>query len=221
MPQPIRRKCHAEITGLAHRPQHAQVLGEIIGASGRLEGALGILLALLSRGSAPITISMFHAVSSTDAQRAMLLAAANHALAGPEKTAFHDLMDDFRPRYGERSRLVHNLWGHSNDHPDKALLWRASDVGVTIAKVSASGSFAEAAQIADEEHLSLKAMAYTVQDLTEVHIRLSEYTSRVNSFIGQLWENHPAIASATTASTNAPPIGEEPQLDLSQGQTAP
>ena len=51
-------------------------------------------------------------------------------------------------------------------------------------------------------------------DLNDVGQRLSEYTLRVNTFLEQLTETHPALASAASASTNAPPIGEEPQLDL-------
>jgi hypothetical protein len=222
MPQPIRKKCHAEVSGLSQRPQHAAVLGHIVGISGRLENALGGLLALLSRGSALITIPMFHAVSSTDAQRAMLLAAADQSLRGVECDAFHELMGDFRQRYGERSKLVHNLWGHSNDHPDKALWWQSADVGLTIAKIAAAPSMATMTQIAQEEELSLQAMAYTVKDLQDVATRLAEYTDRVVAFTGELWNAHPAVVAAAIASTNAPPMGESPQLDLQQSpQTAP
>lgn len=222
MPQPIRRACHVEINGLVHRPQHAMVMGNIVGISGRLESALATLLALLSRGSAPITISMFHAVSSTDAQKAMLSAAARHTLAGTELDAFNELMEDFRPRYGERSKLIHNLWGHSNDHPDKALWWKSADVGIVIAKIAAAPSVEAMNDFISKEDLSLKAMAYTVKDLTEVATRLDEYTIRVFAFLTEVWASHPLLVAATTASTNAPPIGGQPQLDLPQNpQTAP
>lgn len=152
----------------------------------------------------------------------MLLAAANEALAGPELGAFHELMEDFRPRYGERSRLVHNLWGHSNDHPDKALWWRAADYGMTSAKIAAAPSLTEITQVLYNEDLSLKAMAYTVKDLQDVASRLNEYTNRVYVFITELWNAHPALISAATAATNAPPIGDQSQLDLHQNpQTGP
>ena len=201
---------------------HAAVMGQIIGISGRLESTLGVLLALMSRGSAPITISMFHAVVSTDAQKAMLLATAQHALAGVELEAFKDLLEDFRPRYTERSKLVHNLWGHSNDHPDKALWWRTADLGATIAKISAATTLAAAGQIAVDEDISLKAMLYTVRDLEGIAARFGEYTERVNTFTTQLIQAHPTLASATTAATNAPPMGDQSQLDLHQRpQTAP
>lgn len=214
MPQPIRRTCHAEVSGLLHRPEHAAILGQIVGVSGRLENALGWLLALLSQGSASITIPMFQAVVSTDAQRAMLLAAADQALTGPEKEAFHDLMEDFRPRYRERSLLVHNLWGHSNDHPDKALWWRASDLGSIMAQIATDPT-------RPTEDLSLKAMTYTLPELRGVLLRLDEYLTRVNALITDLWNSHPRIAAATSAATNATPMSTEPQLDLPPPQTEP
>lgn len=214
MPQPIRTTCHVEISGLAHRPQHAAVLGRIVGISGRIESALGWLLAFLSRGSAGITMSMFHAVASTEAQRAMLLAAANKALAGAELEAFCDLMDDFRPRYGERSKLVHNLWGHSNDHPDKALWWKAADLGTFLAQVAAAKTKDEFDAVNAQSDISRKAMAYTVQDLENVAIRLDEYLRRLNVYISELWVAHRSEALETSTSSDAPPIGEQPQLKL-------
>lgn len=217
MPQPIRKPCHFEISGLVNRPQHSVVIGHIIGMSGRLEAALGWLLALFSGGSAPITVSMFHAVVSTDAQRAMLLAAAEKALAGAELEEFRELMGDFRSRYKERSKLVHNLWGHSNDHPDKALWISSSDAGSNMADLAASTDFQAWLNGAD---LSTKCLTYTVQDLTDVAVRLDEYLRRVLAFLNGLIQNHPALVAATISSTNTPPIGEESQLDLRQsGQT--
>jgi len=148
VPQPIRVKCQFKMTGLTERPEHAAVLGQIVGISGRLENSLGWLLAFFSGGSASITIPMFNAVASTDAQRSMLLAAAHHALSDLELSAFRELMEDFRPRYGERNRLVHNLWGHSDAHPDKALLWRASDLGLVQASLVTATSLEAALQTA-------------------------------------------------------------------------
>jgi len=102
-----------ELSGLTQRPQHAVVIGHIVGISGRLENSLGWLMAFLSQGSATITMAMFNSVSSTEAQRAMLRAAAEHRLVGGDRDIFDDLMLDFRPRYKERNRVVHNVWGHS------------------------------------------------------------------------------------------------------------
>src|SRR4051794_14231605 len=105
MPQPIRKKCQHLMfsTGLNNRPEHAAVLGKIVAVSGRLEGNLGFLLAFFSGGSAKITMAMFNATTSTEAQRSMLLAAASLAISGAELEQFHDLMADFRPRYAERN----------------------------------------------------------------------------------------------------------------------
>lgn len=223
MPQPIRNQCRVDISGLAQRPQHAAQLGIIVAISGRLENALGGLLAFMSRGSATITMQMFNAVASTDAQRAMLLAAAKHALAGPELEAFNEVMEDFRPRYSERSKLVHNVWGHSDAHPDKALLWKSADLGLITAQLAAAltpeamGAFASTTG-----DLSLKAMGYTLKDLQDVAARLGEYTVRVEAFIGNLIQAHPVLSAATNAATNAPPTTSQSQLPLHQdSQTAP
>ena len=216
MPQPVRRACHFNLNGLQERPQHAAMLGVIVAISGRLESALGYLMALFSRGSAAITISMFHAVSSTDAQREMLIAAAEKSLVGPELDAFKELMEDFRPRYGERSKLVHNLWGVSNDHPDKALWCRSADAASVIAKLSAAKDGAAALQVTIDENLSLKCMIYTVKDLQDVAQRLGEYLDRVNAFATELMGNHPALVEAASAATSAQPTSAQSQLDLPQ-----
>lgn len=196
-------------------------MGHIVGISGRLESALGWLMAFMTRGSATITVAMFHAVASTDAQRAMLMAAANHALQGQELAAFNDLMDDFRSRYGERSRLIHNIWGHSTDHPDKALWWRSADLGSSLARIAASADYNAMQQISFNEDLSLKAMTYTVQDLQDAASRLDDYRGRVTNFVMDIWNNHPALAAQAIASTSAPPAGAEPQLDLPQNPQTP
>src|SRR5262249_13091374 len=156
--------------------------------------------------------AMFNSVSSTEAQRSMLRAAAEHRLAGGDRDIFDELMLDFRPRYKERNNIVHNVWGHSNDHPDKALLWKSGDLS-TSAAVLASSQTAEDVQKSAID-LSLKAMSYTVQDLTQIVLRLHEFTGRVQRFAGDLAATHPAIVAITNAATTAPPLGEQPQLDL-------
>jgi hypothetical protein len=144
---------------------------------------------------------MFHAVTSTDAQRAMLQAAAQGALSGSELNLFNDLMDDFRSRYGERSRLVHNLWGHSDDHPDKAIWCRAADAASMMADVAAAPRLDRLPVLGE---LSVKCMTYSVQDLIDVYQRLNDYTVRVGNFVVGLMLAHPALTEAT----NAPPNGE-------------
>jgi hypothetical protein len=213
MPQPLRKTCPISFSGLVNRPEHAMAIGNIVGVSGRLENALGWLMAFLSQGSAAITIAMFNAVSSTEAQRAMLAAAAEHRLRGAERDAFDDLMEDFRPRYRERNRIIHNVWGHSDAHPDKALWWKSSDLSTSAAALAASATV-EDVHKTEQDDLSLKAMAYTVKDLQDIAARLAEFTGRVQNFVYLLSMAHPAIAAVTNAATNAPPIGDQSQLEL-------
>ena len=153
----------------------------------------------------------------------MLNAAANQFLAGAELDAFHDLMEEFRNRYRERSKLVHNMWGHSDDHPDKALWWRAVDVGETVAKIAAASTIEEVTSLnRDGDEICLKAMTYTVKDLDEVAKRLREFTDRCETFIRSLIQSHPLVAVAIAA-TNAQQKGaqSQPQTPLQLPQTAP
>jgi hypothetical protein len=143
MPQPVRVRCHAQISGLVYRPEHAAVIGRIVEVSGRLESSLGWLLAFFSRGNVAITIPIFHEVRSSEARRNILLLTAKIALNGVEMDLFSALIKDYRDRYKERNKIIHNLWSHSNDHPDKALWWQDHDVGMTIATVASVGKATE------------------------------------------------------------------------------
>lgn len=215
MPQPIRKPCEIELVGLVQRQEHAAALGTIIGISGRLESALGWLLAFFSGGSASITIPMFHAVTSTDAQKAMLEAAAEKVLKGSELGQFRALMEEFRPRYRERSKLVHNLWGHSKDHPDKAIWCPASEAAAFMGLV-ASAQTREELPFLGESQLSLQCMTYTVKDLHDVGLRLETYTGQVNAFLGDLMNNHPVLAALANS---APTPSREGELPLESQQS--
>jgi len=109
-----------------------------------------------------------------------------------------------------------------NDHPDKALLWKSGDLSVSAAALAASATLEEFQKSGGD--LSLKAMAFTVQDLQQIAARFEEFTQRVQRFVFDLASVHPAIVAATNAATNAPPLGDQSQLDLPAnppGQTAP
>lgn len=109
MPQPLRKPCHLTFSGLRSRPRHAQVIGQIVAISGRIESRLASLLAIMTGGLTHVTVPMFLAVRSTDAQRAMLSAAAEQVLQADSLQRFTELMAEWKQRYGERNKLVHNL----------------------------------------------------------------------------------------------------------------
>jgi hypothetical protein len=196
MPQPIQRECDIALNGLFDLPEHAAALGRVVAVSGYLEALLGHFLAYMTGSAGSVTISMFHAVTSTDGQRAMLAAAAEEILKGSDLEEFRDIMDDFRTRYRERSRIVHNVWGSSGDHPTKAVWCAAKDatrlstqlVGITDPEqftlfVSADGA------------LWRKCSLYSVKDIDDVHDRLNAYTERVRQFVLKLQVDHPVLGA--------------------------
>ncbi len=185
-------------------PEHAGALGQIVSMSGYLESLLGHLLAYLTQTSAPVAMAMFHSVTSTDAQRAMLTAAAEQRLMGAELEEFRDLMAEFRTRYGERSRLVHNVWGDSPAHPDKAIWCAAKDTTIYSANLAAVRDTQELdlLQVSPTGELWRKCSTYTLRDLQDVFVRLQTYTFRVQAFVMKMHWEHPVIA-ATLAESQA------------------
>jgi len=172
-----------------------------VGISGKLENSLGWLLTLFSGGYAQTTTAIFHSVISADAQRAMLQAAAEQSLSSVELEAFNVLMEDFRPRYGERNRLVHNLWGHSDAHPDKAIWCKSSDWAKHWAGINTAIHTQTAYTFGD---ISLKCVTYTVKDIDDVAKRLSSYFDRVGEFMRDLMESRGPTPIASAAQGAAP-----------------
>lgn len=222
MPQPIRKECDVSLNGLIDLPDHAQWIGQIVSASSTLESLLGHLLAYLSEGSAPVSISMFHAVTSTDGQRAMLMAAAEHKLAGAELEEFRDLMDEFRTRYGERSRIIHNLWGSSPQHPGKAI-WCHSKDSSKISSVLASAETEEQYDLLAPESITLWRVCsiYTVKDLEDVWDRLKVYAMRVREFVIKLQNEHPVIAARRARAQAAQAAETEEPIAISEQDEEP
>jgi hypothetical protein len=210
MPQPIRFTCEVKFEGLSTLPQHAEWLGHIVTLASSIDSNLGYLLAYLSRSSASVAIPMFHAVVSADAQRAMLMAAAEQQLAGAELEEFRELMEDFRTRARERNRLVHNIWAWSPQHPGKALWCHAKDYSRMPLRFAAL-------QNSDELPLFQQTLdtmwqycsTYTVKDLQDVYQRLRQYNERTSEFVGKLLAEHPALKPGVPISPpdNAPQIG--------------
>lgn len=221
MPQPIRRHCDVNLGGITQLPDHAAALGNIVALSGYLEALLGHLLAYLTGSGAAVTMAMFHAVTSTDAQRAMLVAAAEQMLAGAELEEFRDIMSEFRTRYGERSRLVHNLWGTSPDHPDKAI-WCESKDATRFSMYLASARDTEELDLfvtGPDNQLWRKCSTYTAKDLEDVHERLQIYAERVRQFVLKLQAQHPVIAARLGGGAPSDEQAIEPPPEIGQDQT--
>jgi hypothetical protein len=210
MPQPIRKECIVEFDGFTHNQEHAMILGHIVQLSSTIDANLGYILAYLSGASAVVAIPMFHAVVSAEAQRAMLAAAAEARLAGAELAEFTDLFDDFKTRARERNRIVHNIWGHSPQHPGKSVWCHAKDF-TRLPTHFATLTRPEELPLALPETLAMwrYCSLYTTKDFWDVHGRLMVFNNEVRNFVGKLLERHPALApqEPTLPPNDAPPAG--------------
>lgn len=202
MPQPIRKKCEIKFEGLHNLPDHASMLGHVVSQASLVDSNLGYLLAYLTRTSAPVAIAMFHAVNSTEAQRAMLNAAAEHQLTGASLDEFKDLMSDFRTRAGERNRLVHNIWGISPQHPGKAVWCPAKDY-TKLPVTLAISETAEAFPLFIEKYEAIweSCSLYTVKDLQDVYLRLTGFGEQVRTYITKLLADHPGLTASIAAAS--------------------
>lgn len=200
MPQPIRSPCEIEPTGFGALHKHAEALGHIVALSGVLENRLGHLLAFVSGASANVAIAMFHAVTSADAQRAMLVAAAEQTLSGNLLEEFRAIMLEVRTRYGERNRVVHNIWGTSAEHPGKAVWCHTQDtsgisrIAATMTHVSQIGDLIDEAR-----NMWKYSVLYTVKDLEDIYSRLYAYSETVKFFIFKLQRSHPVLGDLSIA----------------------
>lgn len=219
MPQPIRRACDVRLIGLFNLPEHAAWLGRIVAVSGALEALLGHYLALLTGVSSRVTMSMFHAVTSTDAQRAMLTAAAEEILCGAELEEFRELMSEFKTRYSERSRLVHNVWGESAQLPNKAIWIAAKDATRLTAAMASTTDSDQLNLLMNHESGQIwkKCSTYTAKEMQDAHDRLSAYTDRVRLVVLKLHQDHPVLGAALRQAEQAsdpraisPPEGTPP-----------
>lgn len=173
--------------GVAERPEHAAKIGEIVAVSGFLENRLGSLLAVMTGGSAAVTVAMFSAVGNMRTQRDVLEAAAQIALPPEDLAVFTALMREFKPRYNERSRIVHGIWGVADEFPDKLI--RCESAAITrmwevLADIDDMPS-AEAAAAATA-NLWRNCETWTVKDLEQVRSRLSAYEGSFSEMWGRL-----------------------------------
>ncbi len=160
-------------------------------------GALGISCGYTS---ASITMTLFQSVSSTSARRAMLTAAAKEKLKEPDDDEFKALMSEFSARYGERSSLVHSLWGTIDDHPELAVLCPAQAVATYQAATMGSYEPEDGLKMLTAAlSLPRQCRTYTVKDLQDVVNRLAKYIGRVGAFNMKLASRHPVLGAAGRA----------------------
>jgi hypothetical protein len=197
------------VGNLGERPEHAAKLGIIVSLSAMLESQLGHLLALMSGGSASITVALFQAVTSASAQRAMLARAAERRLSPEDNARFKQLMDQLRAGYKERSGLVHGLWGTSDAYPEDAI-WIPADA-MADRHAGAMGSYEPAeglAAIVRGMRYLDECRVYTVADLQQVADRVHACVKLAGAFSTELAARHPVLGMPPIPEPETPPQNE-------------
>jgi hypothetical protein len=187
MPQPLRKYCEMNFTpnSVTERPALAGKFALVVALSAQLENRLAALLSILCGSNAETTMAMFMAVNSSDAQRAMLRAAAESVLTGHELEQFGDLMDEFRTRYRERNKIVHGLWAASSSHPNALLLARASDFAGMWKRVAVLAATNAPPPDNILDGVWQNVMVYREKDFDDVVLRLTAFDAQIMNF----WES--------------------------------
>jgi len=206
MPQPLRKKVGLNLMfeRIGEKPELAAKIGQIVAISGLMESRLSAILASVSGGNVEVTMAMFQAVNSTDAQRAMVKAAAEVALSGHELEALLELMDEYRNRARERNKIVHGIWATADEFPDALLLGRAADLAAMAKRITQlNGEWSSATEDLTEV-IWRNCMVYEAKDFDDVISRLKGFDNQLANFWMSL------IAGKATPSATPKPI-EKPQ----------
>lgn len=187
MPQPLRRKVllNFMVSAIESRSELAVKLSQIIAISSLMETRLSAILAGISGGNAEITVAMFQAVNSTDAQRSMLRSAAEVALAGHELDTLCDLLDEHRNRAKERNKIVHGIWCTADEYPDALLLARPADIAAISKRMAVFRHFGQSVHDEATDDIWKNCMIYRAQDFDQVLGRLISFDNQ----IAQFWVN--------------------------------
>jgi len=200
MPQPLSRVRRVRsITwgplALDSRPNLAALIMRHIATWSQTEILLGGILAIVLRLEQAIAfagVQMYLRLSSAEARRSVLDAAAKAMLATPDYELFSLTMRAIKPVRSRRNDFAHGFWGITDELPD-ALLWVAADDQLTYdttllgahpqnLQSPYEGLLTSAIDAFDRHQESI--MVYRMPDLSDDLSRAREATLAVNL----LWE---------------------------------
>jgi hypothetical protein len=126
-PQPLRSvRRNATAVGdpaaLRRYPALAADLGEIIALWSRIESTLGIALAMMLKAGVRVSVAMYGAILSSQAQMDALEAAARVTLGPEDFRLFGAVLTLVKRAGSKRHKLAHWLWGYSPEITDALLL---------------------------------------------------------------------------------------------------
>jgi len=127
MPQPL-SKVHPKATvilGYAEEifnPEFTTSIFQVVNTWAVCEHILSHLISRFVKGDFEIVTAMFHALSSSEARRDALFAAAQKALSREDFNLIRATMRAAKPTRDQRNCFVHHIWGYSPEIPDAMVL---------------------------------------------------------------------------------------------------
>jgi len=189
MPQPL-KKWVSDISwqpkDLDKRPELALKIAQVGAAWSQLDLQRVHLLMALLRNGAPTGVRMYLSLSGSASQEAVLTAAFGNFLPDSTQKMFESLMRDIKARARERNRIVHGIWGVSDDYPEALINCQLNDMAtnsVTRYRIISHVSTLGLKPIDFEKHQQaefIKACrVYRANDFKDVFRRIANTTNDI------------------------------------------
>jgi len=174
MPNPLSRvrpdkvPLHIMAGGLAQRPELAKHVMSVIDWWSYSEAQLAALLPRFLKADYRVTHAMFQALSSAEARRSALTAAARATMSSEEFELYESVMRAIVPTRNTRNAFAHRLWCISESLPEALLLtdgsWEAEQSIIVKELVAKAMTDPQASVVPPETDYS-RFMVYRENDL--------------------------------------------------------
>lgn len=189
--------------GALKRPNLGAYVTVISNFWNEIEAQIAIFLAALLGAEASTVLTIFLAIQSDSAKRAVIDKIVLMKLDKTQQATFSTAMDLIGRRYTERNKCVHGAWGFSTEYPD-ALLWtdirETNILAVELMALAAKGDL-------DEQHRRMREaqrgiLIYKENDFIDMYNRFVEAFNELNAFVGPFINK--AFGANFLASSRAP-----------------
>lgn len=119
--------CNAGDYPLESRPELLAGAMRVISAWSVLESHLHRVFVALLKGEPAQGVAMFLTLESANAQRSVLMAAAQSALLSKDVELLQAILDIYKRKATARNRIAHHLWGYTDLIADGVLLMDPRD----------------------------------------------------------------------------------------------
>jgi hypothetical protein len=143
-----------------------------------VEQRVAFFLVEMLGGSARPGVAMFQALSGTAAQHNVLKAVADIALDDVGRAKFQALLIDYKGRAKERAKVIHAVWGVSDDYPDALI--RMDDAEPVRQMAVWKEAFEKGRRLEKGEYSPVagKHMLYTERDFLDIEARIISLVER-------------------------------------------